>query len=56
MNRPVIGVEDSSQRIMEVIDREGAPPMPLSQWVELLEAVILECHTRIQAARDDMRR
>lgn len=42
MNRTV-------RAIMEVIDREGMPPMSKEDWRDLLEEIIDECQVRLAA-------
>lgn len=41
--------------IMEVIDREGMPPMTKEDWKALLEEVIAECESRHEAVREELR-
>jgi hypothetical protein len=47
---------DKVARIMAVIDRAGAAPLPIAAWVEMLTEIQSECEVRIVAAREDLRR
>ena len=44
------------QKIMRVIDDAGAIPMPVPEWIGLLEEIMTECESRLEAARDDLSR
>lgn len=42
-------------RIMENIDREGKPPLSKEDWKELLETVVSECESRLEAVNEELR-
>jgi hypothetical protein len=48
-------VSSRVQTIMEVIDREGEPPLSKEEWIALLERVCSECESRAEGARDELR-
>lgn len=48
-------VERATQRCMEVVDQEGAV-LSRAQWLELLQAIVSECGTRVVASREDQAR
>ncbi len=48
-------VSSRVQTIMEVIDREGEPPLSKEEWIDLLERVCSECASRAEGARDELR-
>ncbi len=42
------------QRVMEFIDDIGMPPMSKEDWKELLECVISECESRLEAVNEEL--
>lgn len=46
---------NDTQRIMNLVDTLGAPPMSKTHWKELLEDVIMECESRLEAVKEDLR-
>lgn len=50
-----MSISRTIQKIMQVIDREGAPPMTKEDWKELLEGLIMECESRHEAVREELR-
>jgi hypothetical protein len=46
-------VEKKVERIMAVIDREGAP-LPIAEWIAMLKRIEPELKSRIDAAKDDV--
>lgn len=44
------------RRIMAIIDAEGASPLPLDAWIEVLTDIRSECDERLIAAREDLKR
>lgn len=45
--------DEAAEQAMKLIDELGAPPLPRAAWIGLLEEIIGQCRTRIDAARDD---
>lgn len=45
---------DKVNEAMKLVDRLGEKPMPLLQWIDLLEQIRDECRSRIDAARADL--
>lgn len=51
-----MSIEDVSikvVRIMAIIDREGMPPLPPREWIEMLREIREECTSRIESAGGD---
>lgn len=46
---------NDAQRVLKVLDDEGQS-IPLAEWIELLEEVVSEAQSRLDAAREDERR
>jgi len=44
-----------AQRVLQVLDEQGRS-IPLSEWIELLEEVVSEAQSRLDAAKEDERR
>lgn len=42
-------------RILVLIDREGMPPLPASDWLVMLQQIQSAIASRIQAAKEDAR-
>lgn len=42
------------QRLMDAIERAGAPPMPKADWKNLLEEIISECESRLEAVNEEI--
>jgi hypothetical protein len=47
-------VESTVQRLMDAIDSAGAPPMAKTDWKELLERIISECESRLEAVTEEI--
>lgn len=42
------------ERLMDKVDEAGAPPMAKTDWKELLERVIGECESRLEAVNEEL--
>lgn len=42
------------QKVMEFIEEAGAPPMSKLDWKDLLEQVISECESRLEAVNEEL--
>lgn len=47
-----VAVVNRAQRVLKVLDDEGRS-IPLAEWIELLEEVVSEAQSRLDAARED---
>jgi hypothetical protein len=48
------GRETRLQKIMSFIDNTGAPPMTKQHWKDLLEEVIGECESLLEAVTEEI--
>lgn len=53
---PDVSVSTKVERILSIIDEEGAPPLGKGDWVKLLEGIITDCECRLEAAREELQR
>ena len=47
-------MDKTIERLMDAIDEAGAPPLPKADWKELLERVISECESRLEAVNEEL--
>lgn len=47
-------VAEKVERVMKVIDDEGAPPLPKEDWISMLEEIESQCKSRREAAQEEL--
>lgn len=47
-------VNEKVERIMQMIDDEGAPPLAKEDWISMLENIESQCESRREAAQEEI--
>lgn len=47
-------VAEKVERVMKVIDDEGAPPLAKEDWISMLEEIESQCASRREAAQEEI--